>query len=714
MVLYDSDFKKYGVYVHVNTRNHSFLRLSGIYKKMGIKNHKFLLALHNPNLAHIDPHDPDLGPEIIAMISEEIAVNPWYYFREIARAPSISGHEVRRFQGNRGNIAMLWLFFNHITTYLVQIRQTGKSFSMGTLARFLLNGGSVNTEMNLLTKDRKLRTSTVNLIKNMEGVLPDYLKMTRKSDPDNGEWLGVGYFNNTLKTHIGPASAEHADNVARGLTSPIFFIDEFPYIYNIETILPVALAAGGAARDAAKRTGSYWGTLFTTTASTTATKSGKYAHKIYKRYAPWTERFLDAKDPEDLKRIIRLNSPGTDKKDNVGVRVFFNHRQLGYTDEWLKEKIREAEAEGEKIETDFLGIWVTGDKESALDVRLLDLVKSSIKPEICTTISDYGYVTRWYITEDEIEYYKENKHVILGLDTSDAVGKDDIGFVLRDVKTGRTIATGAYNETNIITFSKWLVDFIKSFKKILVIIERKSSGVAIIDYLVELLPLEGIDPYKVLFNWVVDEAQINPKRFDLLKTPLDRRSSRDHENLRKEIGYATSGAGRSSRDNLYGALLSAVKYTGRHVFDRNLAEQIIRLRVKQGRIDHRSGEHDDLVIAWLLTYYVLTKGRNLEFYGIEKRHVLASVLEEKVNNKDLEYNQKVREQEELRDAINILLDYLKNEENDNRAAIIQNRINMLKKDIDHTIIKSLNIEAMIDETIKLRQKNKNSSRLRSW
>lgn len=712
MVLFDSDFVKYGAFVHASTKNSSFLRLSGIYKSMGIKNHKFMLALHNPALANVDPHDPSLDRETIGLILKEVSINPWYFFREIARAPSIAGVEIRPFQANRGNIALYWLFFNHIATYLVQIRQTGKSFSAGFLMRYLINGGSINTEMNLLTKDRKLRTSTVNLIKSMEEQLPPYLRLTRHSDPDNGEVVAIRALKNELKTHIGPSSAIHADNVARGLTSPIFWIDEFPYIYNIETILPVALAAGGAARDAAERTNSYSGTMFTTTAGTTSTKSGKYAYKIYQRYAPWSEHFLDAKDAKDLKRLINLHSPNFDKDDDEdddavnGVRIFFNHRQLGYTDSWLRKKIREAEAEGIKIETDFLGLWVTGDKESAIPPHLLDVIKESQKPEVTTTISDYGYITRWYIEDHEIEYYKQNRHVILGLDTSEAIGKDDIGFVLRDIKSGATIAVGAYNETNVITFGRWLADFIASFNKILVVPERKSTGSAIIDYLVEVLPTMGIDPYKVIFNWVVHEASEKPERFKLLQRPLDRRYGKEYETLRKELGYGTSGSGRSSRDNLYGQLLSAVKYTGRRVYDKTLVEQIIQLRIKNNRIDHQYGGHDDLVIAWLLTYWVLINGKNLEYYGIEPRYVLSEVIEETDVAKSLEDTQKLREQENLRDEINFMIGMLRKEQNDGRASVIENRVKMLKARVDTTIIKSMNIESMLDDAISFRKANK--------
>ncbi len=71
MILFESDFKKYNAIVHNETKNVSFLKVATILKKMGIANHNFLLALHNPLLRNIDPHSPDLTTEEIGMIVEE-------------------------------------------------------------------------------------------------------------------------------------------------------------------------------------------------------------------------------------------------------------------------------------------------------------------------------------------------------------------------------------------------------------------------------------------------------------------------------------------------------------------------------------------------------------------------------------------------------------------------------------------------------------------
>ena len=105
---------------------------------MGVHNHAFLLALHDRTLVGVDPFDyENLSHEKIVRIATECRVNPWYFFREVVRVPAGSGDEACMLEANRGNIALFWYFFNHVTTFLIQIRQTGKSLNSDILENCL-------------------------------------------------------------------------------------------------------------------------------------------------------------------------------------------------------------------------------------------------------------------------------------------------------------------------------------------------------------------------------------------------------------------------------------------------------------------------------------------------------------------------------------------------------------------------------------------------
>jgi len=164
------------------------------------------------------------------------------------------------------------------------------------------------------------------------------------------------------------------------------------------------------------------------------TRAGEYAYQIYKDAVRFTVKFFDLQNQEELKSIISKHAKG------VGdiVLVEMTHRHLGYSDDWLREKIREAMTKGTRAEADFLLRWSKGSMSSALSQKYIKLLNSSERDPDHETISKQGYILRWYITEQERESLKEQSFVF-SLDMSDAIGNDDIGMVIRDTATGAVI-----------------------------------------------------------------------------------------------------------------------------------------------------------------------------------------------------------------------------------------------------------------------------------
>ena len=183
MILFLNDWQKYpGAIAHTQTSNTSWLEMAKIYNYMGIKNHMFLLALHDPVLLDVDPFDEKISIENQLRVAYECKINPWYYFREVARIPAGSGEDAVKLRANRGNIALYWCFFNHVMTFLIQIRQTGKSVSVDELSTYLLNIRCRKTDINLLTKDDVLRGKNIQRLKDIDVELPFYLKQRTKAD----------------------------------------------------------------------------------------------------------------------------------------------------------------------------------------------------------------------------------------------------------------------------------------------------------------------------------------------------------------------------------------------------------------------------------------------------------------------------------------------------------------------------------------------------
>ncbi|EPU3828998.1 hypothetical protein ACVWU4_000979 [Campylobacter coli] len=466
--------------------------------------------------------------------------------------------------------------------------------------------------------------------------------------------------------------------------------------------LPALLAAAGNARKAAAAQNNHYGNLFTTTPGFISEKSGKFMYKIYKECCRWSERFYDAKNQEELETIIRKNSPS----GKLQVLLEYNHRQLGFSDEWLKQRIEEALAEGERAEADFLLKWGTGSLSSPISKEDLQIIANSKVSDPYEEITTYGYMLSWYIPKEEVEAGIPNRHIVFGLDTSDAIGNDDIALVGRDVMTGETVCVGKFNETNTIVFANFLTDMIVKYPKSTWIIERRSTAVTIIDHLLLILPSKGIDPFRRLFNWVVNEADEHPEyKKEVLDINYKYRSSEVMTKYRKEFGYATSGAGRASRDNLYGvAFRSYIKYCANTVRDKDLISQLEGLVRKNGRIDHQDGGHDDLCVATLECQWFLTQCKNLSYYGIDTRYILYEVSRTIKDDSGLTMEEK-KLNEIVKAKIESLLDQLKNEPNEVKINLLTIKIRHLYQDVK-------NDTSVITSTESLINKIKNEKKLK--
>lgn len=678
MILFEEDWYKYPTaIIDTQTTNKSFVRLAAVYRSMGIKNHAFLLALVNPKLQGVDPFSKHLTADQMYMIAVECKLNPWYFFREIARAPGNSGSEAVPLEANRANIALYWSFFNHCFFTLIQPRQTGKSFSTDTLMSYLMNVVCTGTSINLLTKDDNLRRKNIERIKEIMSELPPYLSQRSKDDAQNGEEVTVKALKNTYNTHVPQSSPKRAYNMGRGLTTAIFHIDEPPFQPNIAIALPAALAATGAAVERAKAAGAPYGTILTTTAGKKDDKDGRFVYKLLEDSASWTEKFFDCQNWAEFDRMVRRNS----RDGKFRINGTFSHRQLGKSDEWLKQKIEESLQSGDDANRDYFNLWTSGSESSPLPTHISEMIASSRLDELYTSISNPdGYITRWYIPEAEIEHRMATGKFVLGMDTSEAGGGDDISLVLMDVETLEVVAAGSYNETNLITFSKWVTDTMVRYPNITAVIERRSTGAMLLDYLLLMLPQHGEDPFKRIYNKVVQDYDEYPDRYKEIKQPIGRRPTDITIRYKTTFGFATSGSGATSRTALYSVTLQgAAKRAGMKVHDKMLAGQILGLVYRNGRIDHEDGEHDDLVIGWLLCHWFLTQGKNLQHYGIDPRQVMSAVgTKQEESNEDFF---KRMEQNTLRSRIEEIYNSLTGEHDDFVAARLEQELRMLDKKI---------------------------------
>lgn len=614
MILRLSDWNKYPkAIVDTKTTNKSFIRVAQIYKAMGVENHAFLLALHNPDLQGVDPFDPNLTIEQRYAIVTEVSENPWYFFREIIRIPTSGTLAGISFIANRANIAYLWCCFNHLTTMIIMPRQTGKSVVADSCNTYMLIAGGTNIKMVLFTKDNGLRVSNIERLKSIFDLLPWYINTRDKSDSNNTENITINSLKNRLDTVVGQNTLAGAMKVGRGLTVAILQVDELAFIPHVKESLETALAATGAARENAKNSGSHYYNTYTTTPGYINTEEGAYAKWIYDGCARWTEKFLDLPNQDELNDTIRKNT----RRGNLSVLIEYNHRQLGKTDEWLKERILEANATGDRAEADFLNKWSQGSAASPISKENLIRLRDSLMSKKYVDISTEGYVMNWYVEEDEVLNGLPGRQVVLGMDSSEMIGNDYTALCGRDVSTGEVLCTAIINETNVLTLSNFIANLLIKYPNMTFIPEAKSTGVAIIDTVAQIFISKGYNPFTRIFNYIADERDTN-KEYAKLWDNISRGFglSDIYNKYRREFGYRTAGVGKNSRDNLYGTVFnSSIKYTAHLVRDNELITELESLIIKNGRIDHPNGGHDDL--CFIGETLVLTDKGNIPIKDIK-------------------------------------------------------------------------------------------------
>lgn len=618
-ILFESDWARFPTATpHMSTKNESWVRLAAVYKSMGIKNCYFHLALLQPELADVDPRDPNLTQDQKVMIAQEIRWNIWYYLREVVRLPN--GDKPLMLQANRGIISMVWCFMCCLDVGLVMPRQLGKSIAMDCLITYLMNYIMRKQELFLFTKDTDLRKRNIQRLKDIRDLHPTWLNPISNDDLDNTEALTVNTRGMILRTAVAQSQKDRAANIGRGMTIPAAFIDEAAFIANIEASLKALLPATVTAAKNVAALGWPHGNVISTTAGKLDSKEGAYIHSLLTGAMYVNETILFAcKNKADVHDTVAKNSPD----GQLMVNCSFNHRQLGLTDAELEEMILKAKSTGDDADRDYRCKWTHGTARSPLSTQLNNVIMTSIKDPVHSTVSNDRYIMNWHVDEVELEHRMETRYHIIGLDTSEAVGRDPNSLVICDAASMEVIGLATVNDTNLNRFALWIGELLIKYPNTVLVPENKSSASTILDIIAIQLENIGIDIYRRVYSKVVDNCDSMPKEYESICEPVLQRSKDISTAYRKYLGFKTNG---TSRKFLYGTVfMEAAQSTGHLLKDRTLCNEITALEETNGRIDHPDGGHDDCVFAWMLCHWFVRYSKNLAHYGLDRNKTLSLV-----------------------------------------------------------------------------------------
>ena len=642
-VLYREDYVGRPVHIHYETKNTSFLRMVMVLKRMGIQNNLFHLALLQRDLINVDPFDPYIDADTITKILIECKLNPWYFFREIIRIPATGGDAIP-FQLHRGNLAAIWSFFNDIDFGLIQPRQTGKTYVIQSIISGVMNVWADNLDIGMFTKDTTLVQDNVSRLKDIRDNLPYYMVKRTSKDWDRKEGISYHEKNNYYKTFTSAIDERGALKLGRGATMGLIHFDEIAFINYNWIVVPTAVNAMIAASENARKAGLPSPVIYTTTAGNPDTKEGSYALSIFESAMRFTEELYDL---PNRKTMIELVDKSATRRM---LFLEFSYKQLGKSEEWFKSAASRGNASQDDINRDLLNIWQSSTDKSIIPKDLLTKMRENRRDPSFTDLTD-DFVVRWYLDRETVNHPSFAKRpLIMGMDTSENVGRDFTTFVIVDPVDLRVVATCRCNESNTIQVARHVTALLLRYTGLVWIPERNNTGVAIIDFVMEQLQSAGINPFKRIYNDVVQNLQ-DPKYKNI--NISNYREIFGH--TRSAFGFRTSGASTgASRNILYKVtMMKTLEMNHSRLYDRTLINEFSNLTERNGRVDHLPGLHDDTVIAYLLACYLVYFGKNLHLYDIPADTVLSTLTTDgkettaEIKNEQIRIQRRVRELEEM-------------------------------------------------------------------
>jgi hypothetical protein len=586
-------------HIHWETTNTSFLKVALLLKNAGVENYHFMLRLYDDDLMHIDPYDPDISPEDMGKVLQEVAINFFYFIREVARIPEEgSSTEVgggTPFMLHRGNLAQMWAFEHNISHFLELPRQFGKT--TGAVQRYLwqFSYGTTSSTTIFMNMDKAASVANLTRLKDSRSLLPEYMQMVftlddkgqLKKDTDNVNEIKNKKLKNNIITKAGARNVQSAERVGRGLSVPALWFDEFNFILLNETIHAAAIPAFSKASENAQKNDKPFAICITSTPGDLGTAHGAYGYDLKEKAGRFNENLYDL-DPDEVETWLRKNS------SNGMLYISFSFYQLGKTMEWFEEQCRRMNHNWMKIRRELLLQWNKASQNSPFLPEDIDELDTMAVPYFKTIRINKYYDVLLYKELDPYRRY------IIGVDVSKGVGRDSTAVAIVDSQTLEVCGLFINNTIRSKELKRFLMSLVLDhLPNSVLVIESNNIGDAIIEDL-KASPLK----HHLYYDFVTRLAEDRRKDGQVQKQPK----------TRMIYGHEVTSA---TRPKMMDLLLQFVSKHKKKIAVRELVDQIRHLEYKnEERIDHAAGHHDDAVFAYLACIYIMFYGKNLPRFGL--------------------------------------------------------------------------------------------------
>ena len=618
-------------YYDTSTSNTSFLQTAKDLHTLGIKDYMFFLKLYNRDLVGVNPYDPNISKGMIKAVITECVINPYYFWREVARIPETGGSvgpgAGSKFILHRANLAAIWCFLHSIDFYEVIPRQCYKTHSVLSMLVWAYIFGLNNSLFTFSCMSEPKAIENLEKLKSHKDVLPAWLQQKYKyitnevgeikvdKGINNVKKIKNPINNNTISTTPSANSEAKADTIGRGNSSPIQYYDELEFINYIGTIMQAAGPAYVRSSLIAEKNNAIHCRILTTTPGNIDSEPVISTMKTRDNCACFTEHLYDMSEAE-VNEFMKTQS-----KNNM-LYLEYTYQQLGMGPEYFDYMCKVLEWDKIKIKREILLQRIRGSSQSPFDVEDLDIINNNRKPPIAEIMIAKVYILYLY------EKIEKSLPYLVGVDLATGAGTDadNTAITITEPTTLKCVACLKTPYADAVENAKLITEVIhKVVPRGLLCIERNSIGSAVIS-LLSHTPIAG--------NIYYDRSQV------LGEDGIDKLDNKGYIDAtpekRRYWGVTTSS---KSRDIMVNQLLTYRVKTHKDSFIcRELIDDLNNLIKKaSGRIEASSGSHDDVVMSYCFTLYVYEHGVNLSNWGIIKGMQRSGY--EKAQKKELTYEE---------------------------------------------------------------------------
>jgi hypothetical protein len=545
-----------------------------------------MLALYDESLLGVDPFDPKLTDAQKIAIFRECSLNKWYYIREIVRVPVDGVIDGIRYKLNLGNLTLSYLKSKNLNQIVILPRQHGKTMGEIIDDSWILLFSGTNTNIIYSNKQFEDSKKNLKLFKDIKERLPKYLTdfiANKKADKDNEEYKLIAARNNTLRAMSAANSDDMADKLGRGMTTSNIYFDEFAFLSRNKIIFEAALPAWSTASDNARKNGVPYSITITTTPNNVDTPQGAYAKMMIDKAAKFEYPCFDMSD-EELREFIHLNS------SNNFIFVQYTYKELGKTDEWLKEQIRYFQGDMAKVKRELLLDWPKSTDSSVFSEEQLDIISSFLKEPV-TSINVNGYFIQFYETPDI------NVNYIVSCDIAGGLSRDNTAISIIAPDDFRIVGDFRNNKIDTENAKKMIERLLKDFlRNAILIIERNSYGLNLLQYFMKDRDIES--------RMVQEERET-----------LGEKTQKDGFTVKRKTKNIMYGIDTNvkTRKLMFELLPEIIDSEYDKIISPRLYEDIAGLeKKKNGKIEHSVTSHDDNLMSYLIFRYALHYGQSLK------------------------------------------------------------------------------------------------------